>query len=148
MLSILVFLVVLSYISTFVSNQRRYSSNLQLLARQRRTQVDEPVISEVTYTPGQDIPEEVLKHQTIYDMILIERINAPVKTAAGIILPVVEGKDQKKTAVIVSMGKGYGLESEQGRLQGMDEIAPYKIGDTVYVQVTMPSNLLVLSMTI
>lgn len=32
------------------------------------------------------------------------------------------------------MPSSYGLESEQGRVQPIEEIAPYKIGDIVYIQ--------------
>ena len=38
-----------------------------------------------------DIPEEILKFNAIYDMILVERINAPEKTDFGLFLPKVEG---------------------------------------------------------
>jgi co-chaperonin GroES (HSP10) len=68
-------------------------------------------------------------------MILIERINAPLKTSSGLILPAIEGKDQKKMGIVLSMGQDYGLESEQGRLQSMNEIAPFQIGDQVFVRV-------------
>ena len=32
------------------------------------------------------------------------------------------------------MPTDYGLESEQGRVQPVDEIMPYKVGDIVYIR--------------
>lgn len=88
-----------------------------------------------TFTVGENIPEEVAKLNAIYDMVLVERYSAPEKTVSGLFLPKVEGKDQKHLGKIISMPTEYGLESEQGRLQSVDEIMPYKLGDTIYIRV-------------
>ena len=101
----------------------------------RRSAASEVTLDVPKYTPGVDVPEEVLKHQAIYDMILVERINQPEKTVSGIILPKMEGQDKKQVGIVISLGKDYGLESEQGRIQEMNEIAPFKVGDQVYIKV-------------
>eukprot|EP01035_Chromulina_nebulosa_P019706 gene19706-25631_t len=67
-------------------------------------------------------------------MILVERFNAPERTSAGILLPKIEGKDKKQTAKVIAIGKNYGLESEQGRLQSLDEIVSCKVGDIVFIR--------------
>ena len=87
-----------------------------------------------TIPPGVDIPEEVAKQNAIYDMILVERISAPEATEVGIFIPKVEGADKKYLGYVLSVPTGYGLESEQGRIQPLEEIAPCKVGDIVFVQ--------------
>jgi len=107
----------------------------KLFARRQRAEVVETVF-EPTYEVGKNLPEEIINLIPIYDMILVERFNAPERTSAGILLPKIEGKDKKHTAKVVAIGKNYGLESEQGRLQSLDEIAPCKVGDIVYIRVS------------
>ena len=81
-----------------------------------------------------DVPEEITKLNAIYDMVLVERLSAPKKSEGGLFMPVIEGKDQKHLGIVLSVPEGYGLESEGGRVQSFDEIAPVKVGDTVYVR--------------
>jgi hypothetical protein len=38
-------------------------------------------------------------------------------TTGGLFLPKIEGKDLKQLAYVLSVPQGYGLESEQGRVQ-------------------------------
>ena len=68
-------------------------------------------------------------------MVLVERFNAPEQRASGLFLPKIEGKDRKHLAKVLSMPTTYGLESEQGRIQGVAEIMPFKVGDIVYIKV-------------
>jgi co-chaperonin GroES (HSP10) len=88
------------------------------------------------YVVGEDIPAEVAKDNAIYDMILVERYSAPEKTSFGLYLPKVEGKDQKHLGKVLSMPIDYGLESEIGRVQPIEEILPFKVGDIVYLRVS------------
>ena len=67
-------------------------------------------------------------------MVLVERFSEPKVSSGGLFMPTVEGKDEKHMAIVLSVPEGYGLESEGGRLQGFDEIAPVKVGDLVYVR--------------
>ena len=67
--------------------------------------------------PGVDIPEEIKRQNSIYDMILVERCNAPETTSVGLFIPQVEGQDRKHLALVLSVPQTYGLESEQGRVQ-------------------------------
>lgn len=67
--------------------------------------------------PGVDIPQEIALQNAIYDMILVERCNAPEKTDVGLFIPQVEGQDKKHLALVLSVPSSYGLESEQGRVQ-------------------------------
>lgn len=87
-----------------------------------------------TYVVGEDIPEEILKQRSIYDMILVERFSQPEKTDFGLFLPKVEGKDEKHLGKVVSVPLSHGLEGEQGRVAPIAEIAPYKVGDVVYIK--------------
>jgi co-chaperonin GroES (HSP10) len=83
---------------------------------------------------GVDIPPEVSQHKCIYDMILVERYSAPTQTVGGLFLPQVEGKDQKHIGKVLSVPDGYGLESEQGRVEPIGDIAPYKVGDVIFIR--------------
>jgi len=85
--------------------------------------------------PGTEIPAEIAAMKPIYDMILVERVSAPKQTNSGLFLPTTEGDDQKRLGVVLSVPEvGYGLESEGGRVQSFDEMAPVKVGDMVYVR--------------
>ena len=84
---------------------------------------------------GENLPEEILNHECIYDMILVERFSSPLKTNSGILLPAVDGKDQRHMVKVLSMPQSYGLESENGRVAPIEDLAPYKVGDIVYVKV-------------
>ena len=93
-----------------------------------------------SYVVGEDIPLAIqnLMKEPIYDMILVERYSAPPKTVGGIILPPgPEGKDRRKLAKVLAIPK-LGLESEQGRVQPMNELVrtnpDLKVGDRVYLQ--------------
>ena len=88
-----------------------------------------PVIS-----PGENIPKEIACQNAIYDMILVERCSMPEKTTGGLFIPQIEGKDNKHVGLVLSVPKEYGLESEQGRVQPINDIAPYKVGDYVFIQ--------------
>ena len=83
---------------------------------------------------GKDVPPEILRQAAIYDMVLVERLSAPKQTSTGLFLPVVEGKDRKQLGLVLSVPT-YGLESEQGRLQGPGEILPeVRVGDVVFLR--------------
>lgn len=90
---------------------------------------------------GEDLPPEVTKimDQPIYDMILVERYSAPEETETGIYLPPgPEGKDRRHLGKVLGI-PSYGLESEQGRLQPMNELIScgepaLKVGDVVYLK--------------
>lgn len=56
--------------------------NLDLKSRRLNKNLDNLTIVQ-KFVHGEDIPDEIKKHQAIYDMILVERINAPLKTSAG-----------------------------------------------------------------
>ncbi len=83
---------------------------------------------------GDSIPEEISKQSCIYDMILVERMSQPEKTDFGLFLPTVEGKDQKHLGKVLSIPSSYGLEGENGRLAPIEEVAPFKVGDIVYIR--------------
>eukprot|EP01036_Dinobryon_divergens_P028313 gene28313-37244_t len=87
-----------------------------------------------SYIVGENLPIEVSTDSAIYDMILVERISAPERTSFGLYLPKVEGKDQKHLGKVISMPVDYGLESEQGRVQPVEEILPFNLGDIVYIR--------------
>ncbi|KAJ1427310.1 hypothetical protein B484DRAFT_450354 [Ochromonadaceae sp. CCMP2298] len=112
---------------------------MALQARRREGMKDESpdltVQKGPDYVVGVDLPAYLLEMNPIYDMILVERFAAPTKTKSGLFMPTeVEGADQKHVAVVISMPTEYGLESEQGRVQPISEIAPYKVGDRVYIR--------------
>ena len=67
-------------------------------------------------------------------MILVERIQRPAQTSVGLFIPKTEGADRKHMGKVLSIPTSYGLESEQGRVQGIDEIMPYKVGDVVFLR--------------
>ena len=86
---------------------------------------------------GEDLPDEIKNHNAIYDMILVERISQPEKTSVGLILPKIDGKDQKHLGKVLSIPTDYGLEGENGRVAPVSEIIPYKVGDIVYIRVSL-----------
>jgi co-chaperonin GroES (HSP10) len=73
-------------------------------------------------------------------MILVERYSMPEQTASGLFMPVVEGKDLKHVGKVLSMPTEYGLESEQGRIRPVEEVAPFSVGDVVYIKVSALSR--------
>lgn len=93
------------------------------------------------YIVGEDLPPEIVKlmKEPIYDMILVERYSAPESTVTGIYLPPgPEGKDRRHLGQVLGI-PSYGLESEQGRLQAMNELIAcgepaLKVGDVVYLK--------------
>lgn len=87
-----------------------------------------------TYVIGEDIPDEIMRQRSIYDMILVERFSQPEKTDFGLFLPKVEGKDEKHLGKVISVPAGHGLEGEQGRVAPIAEIAPFNVGDVVYIK--------------
>jgi co-chaperonin GroES (HSP10) len=116
----------------------RNSDTIVLSALGKRSQshhvADFQEVEELTSVPGQELPPEIAAMSAIYDMVLVERFTAPPKTTGGLFIPAVEGKDSKQLAVVISVPNAYGLESEGGRLQSIEEIAPVKKGDLVYVR--------------
>jgi co-chaperonin GroES (HSP10) len=134
------FVIVVGLLSAAVAFNaiKSVRSNLLLNARRRSSEGgvggEAPASSDKDFEVGVNVPEDLARQAAIYDMILVERFHAPTKTKAGLFLPKVEGKDEKHIAKIISMPTSHGLESEQGRVQGLEEIAPYKLGDVVFVR--------------
>lgn len=95
-----------------------------------------------TFTVGSDVPPEIAKHVCIHDMILVERYSSPRTTASGLIVSATEGKEKKQLGKVLSI-PNYGIESAQGKLTPINDIAPYKVGDQVFVKVRN-SNILTL----
>lgn len=101
-----------------------------------RRQVSDGLASEQQdFVVGENIPDEILKMRALYDMVLVERFNAPDKTPMGLFLPKIEGKDRKHLGYVLSVPQGHGLESENGLVQPIEKIAPFKRGDTVFIKV-------------
>ena len=138
MLRIIIF--VLFAVSAFsyrlhVRSGVRGSSLLIRSARQRPNAEASSIDVKPAFTVGENVPEEIGRHKSIYDMILVERFTAPARTSAGLFLPVVEGKDQKHLATVISVPTEYGLESEQGNITPSSVLAPYQVGDIVLIKV-------------
>jgi co-chaperonin GroES (HSP10) len=109
-------------------------STSAVFARLKKQNDGNAVPAAPTYTVGENVPEEVLRQQSIYDMVLVERYIQPEKTDFGLFLPKVEGKDEKHLGKVISIPSDYGLEGEQGRVAPVEEIIPYKVGDVVYIR--------------
>ena len=124
------FLACVSSFSGSGGQSVRLSSSL--FARLRKSDGLAPIVP--VFVVGEDVPEEILKQNSIYDMILVERYSQPEKTDFGLFLPKVEGKDEKHLGRVVSVPTSHGLEGEQGRVAPISEIAPYKVGDVVYIK--------------
>jgi co-chaperonin GroES (HSP10) len=62
-------------------------------------------------------------------------MSSPEISVGGIILPKKGEKDQKHVGVVVSVPSDGGLESDSGALQPIEKLAPYKVGDVVYIRV-------------
>ena len=129
---VLSFLAVISICTGFYQHHVPTSSVLLRARRGAEVKVEAP-----KFVVGENLPIEVSKDQAIYDMILVERISAPERTSVGLFLPKVEGKDQKHLGKVISMPKEYGLESECGRVQPVEEILPFNLGDIVYIRVCL-----------
>ena len=115
--------------------QQRYSHHAISFLLKARSQAQRALKED--YIVGENIPEELLKLHPIYDMILVERFSEPERTTGGLFLPKTEGRDRKQVAKVVAIPNSYGLESENGRLQTVEEIMPYKVGDIVVVRVSL-----------
>jgi co-chaperonin GroES (HSP10) len=116
-----------------VRSSRALSAS-SLNALKRKVAIPKEFEERPAATPGEDLPEEVACLEPIYDMILVERFNQKTQTAGGLFVPQVEGKDLKQLAKVLSVPKEYGLESEQGRIQPLEDYAKVKVGDLVYVR--------------
>ena len=127
-------LAFLSAAASFSMAPRSIRLETILWARAKNTLATVLTPAASQFVPGIDVPEEISCHSCIYDMILVERFSQPEKTEVGLFLPKVEGKDQKHLGIVLSIPSNYGLEGEQGRLAPIEEIAPYKIGDVVYIR--------------
>lgn len=127
-------LLVSFHLSTSFSLHAKSSKYLTTHLQARVKKSDAFAENVPLFVIGEDIPDEVKKQNAIYDMILVERYSAAEKTDFGLFLPKIDGKDQKHIGKVLSMPTTYGLESEQGRLEPIEEIAPYKVGDMVYIQ--------------
>lgn len=84
--------------------------------------------------PGKNIPEEIANQQCIYDMVLVERVSVPATSSGGLFMPQVEGQDKKLVGLVLNMPLDYGLESEGGRIQSIEEIMPFKVGDYILLK--------------
>jgi len=121
------FFAVLLFFATFLScfkaflfsNQNNIGHSFHLHALSRKGKA-EPAIVKETIPPGSNIPPELANDNAIYDMILVERLSTPETTTVGLFLPKIEGKDQKHLGYVLSVPQGYGLESEQGRIQPLE----------------------------
>lgn len=131
--SILFLLGILCLANAFQSSLLRTRHATILAARTKReaapVEEDKP-----RYIVGENLPEEIIKMGSIYDMVLVERLTAPEKTQSGLFMPVVEGKDKRQMGKVLSIPISYGLESEQGRLQEVKEICPFEVGDLVFLR--------------
>mmetsp|Transcript_14716 Transcript_14716/g.24390 ORF Transcript_14716/g.24390 Transcript_14716/m.24390 type:complete len:177 (-) Transcript_14716:584-1114(-) len=143
MLRLLALLLTISAVVSFrvpalSSRQSHVARDTALNSRRRERRKNEAEVAlptgTVDYVVGEDIPEELQNLLPIYDMVLVERFAAPLQTASGLLLPEVTGKDQMHVGKVLAVPTSYGLESEQGRLAPVEEIIPYKVGDSVYIR--------------
>lgn len=126
--------LLLAVVSAFKPHSAHRIGSIALSARKDRERVVPAELIPPKFVPGENIPDEIKRQASIYDMILVERLSAPLQTNSGIFLPTVEGKDRKQMGKVLSVPT-YGLESEQGRLQGPGEILPdIKPGDVVFLR--------------
>ena len=136
MLSNLSVILLLSFAASAIAFSNSHSLSIgrlsPLFARLKKG--DGLTAAAPTFVVGENIPEEILKQNSIYDMILVERYSQPEKTDFGLFLPKVEGKDEKHLGKVISVPTNHGLEGEQGRVAPIAEIAPYKVGDVVYIK--------------
>ena len=99
-LIICTFLTILSLSLAFLHSQIKFNNKSILNARRKTKDLPD---EELGYTPGVDVPEEILKQNTIYDMYLVERISSPEKTDFGLFLPKIEGKDKKQLGLLIQL---------------------------------------------
>jgi co-chaperonin GroES (HSP10) len=123
------------YVGPSVFLRRTHASSALSMARLKKgAEASSITPAAPDFVVGEGIPEDIAKQACIYDMILVERFSQPEKTDFGLFLPTVEGKDQKHLGKVLSVPSSYGLEGENGRLASIEEIAPYKVGDIVYIR--------------
>lgn len=127
-----VFIALFSVVSSFRSTSSLFQRNSYRLYGKA---VNVPEFETPSFEVGEDIPEEIMQNNAIYDMILVERYNAPEKTSFGLFLPKVDGKDKKSLGKVLSVPSDYGLEAEGGLVLPIGQIAPYKKGDVVFIKV-------------
>jgi len=84
---------------------------------------------------GENIPEEILKHHAINDMILVERFSVPEKSQSGIYVPTKEGKDNKYLAKVLSVPEN-NITAAKGRVVPIEELISFKVGDVIVVRVS------------
>jgi co-chaperonin GroES (HSP10) len=88
-----------------------------------------------SYSVGENLPEEIKKCKAINDMVLVERLAQPPQTASGILFPKTDGKDKMHLGKVLSIPDE--SFTEGGKSIAVKDIFPYKVGDTVFVQVLL-----------
>lgn len=95
-----------------------------------------PALSAAEVVAGVDLPDEISKLRAVNDMVLVERISAPEKTASGLFIRATEGRDKKHLAKVISVpDANQKIVNEHGNVIPVSTILPCKIGDTVFVKV-------------
>lgn len=82
------------------------------------------------------IPEEVAKLHAINDMILVERLSAPLVTAGGIVLPKTEGRDLKPLGRVLSIPPSSSVVIDHSSRKAEKVYIPFKVGDVVAIRVS------------
>jgi co-chaperonin GroES (HSP10) len=83
----------------------------------------------------ESIPEEIKKMQALNDMVLVERISAPSQSRSGLFMHHTDAKDRKQLAKVLSVPINE-MTSQSGRKRPVSEMISFKVGDSVYVDVS------------
>lgn len=95
-----------------------------------------PAMSAAEIVAGANLPDEISKLKAVNDMVLVERISAPEKTASGLIIRATEGRDKKHMAKVISVpDANQKIVNEHGNVIPVSTIVPCNVGDTVLVKV-------------
>jgi co-chaperonin GroES (HSP10) len=84
---------------------------------------------------SESIPEEIKKMQALNDMVLVERSSAPLQSRSGLFMHHTDAKDRKQLAKVLSVPINE-MTSQSGRKRPVSEMISFKVGDTVYVDVS------------
>lgn len=94
-----------------------------------------PMRFKLRSTAETSVPPEIARCSAANDLILVERLSAPLATSEGLYIPSVEGKDDMRLGKVLSVPEGEFAVSEKALIPTA-KAAPYSVGDIVFIRVS------------
>lgn len=103
-----------------------------------------PMQFKLRSTTETSIPPEIARCSAVNDLILVERLSAPLSTSGGLFMPSVEGKDDMRLGRVLSVPEGQSAVSEKALIP-IAKAAPYSVGDVVFIRVSLKTTTVLLN---